>query len=345
MKIVLRIQFVIISLLLFGFSVSQGQDIHFSQFYASPLTLNPALTGVNKCDIRFTANYRNQWASITTPYKTASISYDSKFMADQIFGRDYLGGGLVVVTDQSGTGALSVFKVMLSGAYHREIGNSGKHSAGIGLQGSFVQKKVDLSKFRWPSQYPDYSFNSSTPSGEVNLQDNLSYAELSVGLLHTFKQEDQYMVQSGISIFHLNGPKESFLGEDSKLSPRIVIHTGGRIKTGDRTAVIPNFFYMTQSKAPDFNVGGAFEYTLSPSNLPDDLILSFGSWFRVGDAIMLVPAAEYKNWRLGFSYDLNISDLKEVSNYKGGFEISLIWNLCKPTKAPVGPFIIPCRVF
>ncbi len=56
--------------------ISFAQDIHYSQFYASPLTLNPALTGVNECNYRIGAMYRNQWKSVTTPYQTPSISFE-----------------------------------------------------------------------------------------------------------------------------------------------------------------------------------------------------------------------------------------------------------------------------
>ena len=65
--------------------ISFSQDIHYSQFYSSPLTLNPALTGVNDCTYRIAAMYRNQWQSVTDPYQTPSISFDINNLFPKIF--------------------------------------------------------------------------------------------------------------------------------------------------------------------------------------------------------------------------------------------------------------------
>jgi len=52
-----------------------AQDLHFSQFFNSPLTTNPANTGfIPDADYRIGASYRDQYSSImTVPYKTISI--------------------------------------------------------------------------------------------------------------------------------------------------------------------------------------------------------------------------------------------------------------------------------
>ena len=57
----------IVLLLLIGFSLlkTTAQDPNFSQFYSSPLTLNPALTGKFNGVLRATGTYRNQWPEIS----------------------------------------------------------------------------------------------------------------------------------------------------------------------------------------------------------------------------------------------------------------------------------------
>ena len=50
----------IVMMLILGISSVKAQDIHFSQFYASPMNMNPATTGVIGCDMRFSAIYRNE---------------------------------------------------------------------------------------------------------------------------------------------------------------------------------------------------------------------------------------------------------------------------------------------
>jgi hypothetical protein len=51
-------------------TINYAQDISFSQFYDQPLLRNPALAGIFTGDVRFTASYRNQWQSVTIPYRT-----------------------------------------------------------------------------------------------------------------------------------------------------------------------------------------------------------------------------------------------------------------------------------
>ena len=51
-----------------GLMQSYAQDLHFSQFYAAPLYLNPAFAGTAGGP-RFILNYRNQWPGINNAFK------------------------------------------------------------------------------------------------------------------------------------------------------------------------------------------------------------------------------------------------------------------------------------
>ena len=84
-----------------------AQDIHFSQFYASPLTLNPAMTGFLNGDCRAGVMYRNQWKSVTVPFITISGAYEHKFLMNN---GDQVGAGVVVVSDQSGDANFRILK-------------------------------------------------------------------------------------------------------------------------------------------------------------------------------------------------------------------------------------------
>ena len=86
--------------MLCGASV-MGQDIHFSQFYMSPLNLNPAMTGVMNCKNRAIVNYRNQWSQVLKgdAYNTYSISYDQKVAVGR---SDFFGIGGTLWGDTAG---------------------------------------------------------------------------------------------------------------------------------------------------------------------------------------------------------------------------------------------------
>ena len=48
-------------------------DPHFSQYYAYPLWLNPALTGVINGDSRVNANYKNQYSNANNDKRRSSL--------------------------------------------------------------------------------------------------------------------------------------------------------------------------------------------------------------------------------------------------------------------------------
>ena len=340
---------VITYIILLGFTIHQGfaQDIHFSQFDASPLTLNPALTGANSCDYRFAANYRNQWAHATSgsPFLTFDFSFDGKFMKDQLFGDDYLGGGFIIVSDNAGDGNLNTTKLMLSGAYNRYVDGQKRHQAAIGIQVGMVQKTLDYTNLRFPNQFIDLQYDPAADHGETNLDDQLSYMDLQVGGLWQFQINEKYSIAAGAAYFHVTQPEETFLGDVNKLDSRTVFHTNGRIFVNEDLDIVPSILYMNQAKAQELMIGSAVEYTIHPENLPADLTLGFGAWWRTGDAIILVPSAQFNNWRLGISYDVNVSSLRNASNYKGGFEFSLIYVFCQTYTPKTSKSIIPCRVF
>jgi len=97
-----------------------GQDIHFSQFYMSPLNLNPAMTGVNNCKTRMVANYRNQWASAigSNAYNTYSVSYDQKMPIGR---EDYFGVGGSLWGDVAGESRFGTTQARLSASYSKKM--------------------------------------------------------------------------------------------------------------------------------------------------------------------------------------------------------------------------------
>lgn len=115
---------VILSFLLSSFAL-QAQDIHFSQFYASPLNLNPAMTGVMNCTDRLTMSYRNQWASVlkSNAFNTFTASYDRKNTVGRY---DYWGFGFNFWGDRAGELSFATISPQISGSYSKRLGGSRK---------------------------------------------------------------------------------------------------------------------------------------------------------------------------------------------------------------------------
>src|SRR5947199_5791372 len=129
-----------------------AQDLHFSQFFNSPLTTNPANTGfIPDADYRIGAHYRNQYSSImSSPYKTISIYGDAQVFRDRLE-NGWLGLGGVILRDVAGSGSLTSTKAYASVAYHQLLGLSSLLSAGFNV--GWSNKRIDQSKLRFPDQF------------------------------------------------------------------------------------------------------------------------------------------------------------------------------------------------
>jgi len=317
-------------------SVSFAQDIHFSQYYASSLTLNPAMTGMFNGKFRGFVNYRNQWNSVTVPYITTSIAGDINLELSEVR-EDFFGGGITMVYDQSGDGILSIIKIMPSFAYHYSFDYERKNNLSIGTQIGFVQKQLDLTNLIFPDQYNGIFFDSKQITNAQLTNENIFYPDLNVGILwqYVFHKTDESKLLNGeyardvnmhfgVSAFHINQPNESFLGQTNQLKTRLVLHGGMYHTFMGHYAIIPRFITMLQGTANDIIIGMDFEY-FSRRALMSSTAFFVGTRYRVSDALIVIVGTEYKDFRFGISYDINLSSLKVVSKTRGGIELSLIY--------------------
>src|SRR5476651_2699727 len=110
-----------------------AQDLHFSQYFNTPMLVNPANTGFNPDnDYRLGGNYRNQWANVGSPYKTMSVWGDVKMFADR-FENGWIGVGGSILKDEAGSGSLSSTSGFATIAYHQMLGYNSLLSGGFGV--------------------------------------------------------------------------------------------------------------------------------------------------------------------------------------------------------------------
>src|ERR1700739_623170 len=162
-RLMRRIGLFIFSCLLSG--LVQAQDPHFSQFFSSPLTLNPAFTGKFDGDVRVAGNYRQQWVSIPNAYTTGSFSVDFGILKKHLPFGDVFGIGFSALTDQSGDAALKMNYGSVSLAYHKALDDQGYNTLGIGFQGTYSSLMIDESKTTFESQLTANGFTGPPPSG------------------------------------------------------------------------------------------------------------------------------------------------------------------------------------
>lgn len=312
-----------------------GQDIHWSQWYNAPIYYNPAATGAFNGDERAKVNYKDQWRSISSPYKTFMAQFDMPFLKKK-WKKGFIGGGLVIYDDKAGDSRLGTTQANLSVAGHVMI-NSHNAIAG-GLVGGFAQKSINYDKLQWGNQYDPNSgaYNSSLSTGEPAAAATAqSFGDFGMGFLWSYGKGDiyssgnnQFRANAGVSFLHANQPRINFLGGEDKTYSKLVAHASITIGLkGTNIAIMPNILYCKQGPSEEILPGGLVRYTLVESsrytgNIKESAI-SFGGHLRTTDSFIATVLGEYANYAFGISYDVNISALSSASRGKGGIEISL----------------------
>ncbi|MBC7889130.1 MAG: PorP/SprF family type IX secretion system membrane protein [Ferruginibacter sp.] len=317
----------ILLLVLFSLHTLPGlhaQDLHFSQFFNSPLTTNPANTGfIPDADYRIGAHYRNQYSSIlSSPYKTISIFGDAQLLRNQIE-NGWLGLGGLILSDIAGSGGLRSTKIYGSLAYHQQLGNSSLLSAGFNV--GWANKRIDVSKLSFPDQFDGKFFDNSLPSSVVLNTNSVSYLDIQAGLNYAYFPSEDIYINGGYSIHHVNGPQETFFSssaDSSKIPMRHIGFLNALLKVNDRVIINPNIYYTNQARSSEFVLGLNANYNLSGEGGETQLIA--GVYYRAGDAIIPMVGFEIKNIRFTFSYDATTSALRNFNNFQGANEFNII---------------------
>jgi len=309
----------------------RAQDIHFSQFYMSPLTMNPSLAGAEH-DLQAVLNYKSQWQSVTNPYKTMGCSFDMRVKNSDA---GILAAGANFFSDKAGDAAMGTTEGGLSLAYHARMNTY--HTLGGGLQAGFAQRKIRYDALQWGNQYDGTSFNSAISSGEAAGMPSFTRMDLSCGITWNYNNtsgrksvtnnHDQRFTL-GLAAFHLNRPNYSFYGGSEKLFIRYVAHGKALISVpNSNVAFAPGFMYTRQGPAQEIYAGSLVRFLIGQDSkytgFKQGAAVSFGGFLRAQDAVAAVVLLEFANYAMGFSYDINTSKLKTSSNARGGFEVSL----------------------
>jgi type IX secretion system PorP/SprF family membrane protein len=301
-----------------------AQDLHFSQFFNSPLTTNPANTGfIPDADYRIGASYRNQYSALMdVPYKTLSVFGDAQVFRNKLE-NGWLGLGGVILRDVAGSGSLTSTKIYGSVAYHQLLGNSSLLTAGFNL--GWANKRIDQSKLKFPDQFDGKFFDG--PTSVVLANNNISYFDVQAGMNYAYFPTEDIYINAGYSIHHVNRPKETFFAEEASDNNRIAIRHIGFInaiyKLNDNVIINPNAYYTNQAKASELVFGLNGAYNLSGDGAKQ---LIAGLYYRWGDAFVPMIGFELNHIKFTFSYDVTVSSLHNFNNYRGASEFNVIKN-------------------
>ncbi len=314
------IQLILILSFVFIRSMALAQDPNFTQYYATPMLINPAMTGVFRGDVRVSSTYRNQWPTIQNPFVTGMVSLDASAFKNYLNDKDFAGLGFTGMFDNTNNGGLKSSQLTGSFSYHKALDYEGIHHIGIGFQGAYTNTSVDYSKFVFGSQLTSTGFDPTLPTGEATSGFSSAYFDYSVGLLYSGIAWDNNIYFGG-SVFHLNQPKTVFNGNVNSIAPRFTLQAGGDFLTGAENKFYLSSLFMKSGNAQVISLGAVYGYTLMTDYEESSLML--GAFYRYNDAISPYVGFHIGNFSSGLTYDVNISKNKNATLTRGGFEFSL----------------------
>ncbi len=296
-------------ILLFANCIS-AQDPEYSQFFANPVYLNPALTGTAELP-RVSISYRNQWPQKGIAFNTYSLSYD------QLLPKANAGLGFQIMHDQEPNNVINTSSLSASYSYHIKLEYESFMT--LGLQAGLVYKQFNVANLVFPSGINQLTGEITQWVSGLHADENKLYPDFGIGAVG---QHGEYFW--GAALHHLNRPDESVFEGDQKgrLPMKGTIHAGAsfhRLHYGllsREFTLSPNIMYRHQGSFKQLNLG---VYMIEKTFI-------LGGWYRNNldirpDAIIALVGIAFERFQMGYSFDFTLSKL---SNYSyGSHEISL----------------------
>jgi type IX secretion system PorP/SprF family membrane protein len=300
---------------------TEAQDFHLSQYDASPLFLNPAMTGMFDGKYRAHLHYRTQWSNVSTkPFTTTGAAFDMPVKKS--------GVGFQIINYRAGAGSYNSLSALLSFSYDL-ASRTNMHHLAVGIQAGMVQKSIAGDKLLFGNQYDAANgggFNTSIASGETFKNPNFIIPSVNAGLLYySAKSNARLNPFLGFSAFNITQPEETFFENGVKLPIRFYLHGGVKINVNEKIQLLPKFIYMEQAGSHEITASLLINYYLKDA----DTYFIISPTYRYKDAAILELGIKKGPYTVRVSYDINTSPLKTVSYYRGGFEASLTYTVAK----------------
>jgi type IX secretion system PorP/SprF family membrane protein len=309
------------------------QDMHFSQWTSNTVLINPSAAGFSEADFRFTTHFRMQWNTLNgSAFRTNTFAFDCKpiFSIDK---QSNLGIGITFGNDQTGDIKMVNNAFALPISYNLMLDRSSHFS--VGISPGFVSRSIDPSAQTWDNQWNGLLFDQSVESGEKT-QTGLTNFDIGAGISYEYFAYNQSFFQIGLSVNHIANQRIGYTPVNFNLFRQINAYAFGRILSYDkRYGISPQL--MVSTMGPNLNIlgGATFELALyqgTRRNFTEQTsFLSFGLLHRWKDAIVGVASVKIKDFKAGFSYDLNLSPLSYATRLNGGLEVFLNYGLTTRT--------------
>lgn len=298
-----------------------GQDVAFSQFYANPVYLNPALAGNRICP-RVTLNYRNQYPQIAGNFVSYSAGFDMYAKS--------ISGGLALLANSDKTGPLASLSASAVYSYHLSL--SKKITMNAALQAGFLQYRLNWENLIFEDMIVPGTGEilPGSPNEQQPPKLNIGDVDFSTGLVLGY--EERFYL--GAAVHHITSPDMAFYeGNISRLDPKLTLHAGALFslhqgsvpgRENDNFSLSPNIVYMQQGKFHQLNGGMYVNFYPFVSGL----------WLRHNfenpDALIVLLGFQQPTFKIGYSFDFTVSKMGMPAG--GAHELSFVWFLPCPKK-------------
>jgi len=316
-------QLVQVSLFFLFLGSLTAQDIHFTQFYLSPITTNPGNTGNYYGSVRVGGIYRGQLYSTSSigNYKTPLVYLDAPIITG-FRKKDWVGIGATLYQDKTGVAGLTNSGIFFSAAYHLALGS--KSTLSVGAMGGSAQVKLsDLEQLKFGDGLK--SGSTSADISSLSTQTNRAW-DFSAGAMVKTPINNMVKATFGLSFRHLTQPRELTIlqggGSNFRRPLQMALHGQFDITFSPVFSLTPMFFYQTTAKQREVMVQALSGFKLKKE---DEMTLQAGLGYRLGDAVQLLLGADWGDLRVGLGYDVTTSGLTAVTKGQGAFEVGLAY--------------------
>jgi type IX secretion system PorP/SprF family membrane protein len=294
-----------------------------------PMLRNPALSGIFNGDLRLSSAYRSQWGSISVPYITSALGIEYKLpVAKQ--SNSFYTLGLQLAYDKAGDLSLKRTQISPLVTYHQSLSNYNDTYLSASIMAGSVMNRFDPSAARTDDQFVNGAYSPSNVSAQFFNNTSKSYLDLSAGLVFSSSFGNDAHYYLGMVMFHVNSPNTSFFSStsDQNLRSKYILNAGLSAPINERDQLITYIDFYKQGGNNQLIGGFLYESTLiNYTNYNDDendaLKISGGVFYRLNDALIPSIKLQMHKFMAGFSYDINISQLRTASQLRGGFELTL----------------------
>jgi type IX secretion system PorP/SprF family membrane protein len=297
-----------------------AQDLHYSQFYNSPLNLNPAQTGVFNGSHRYNLSWRDQWRFVPVPWQTFSVSWDKNFLP--LENKNFYGLGINFNYDRQGDSRLQLAALNISGSITRELNKSNLLSLGALLGGA--SRGFNTKDLTWDKQWNGDVFNPNAASGEQFDLDAMIFLETGLGINYRVQKSTRTKLDVGISALHLYQPKTNFYKTESKRLPtHFILNLQGSVKLANQIDLLAHGMHQIQAKYQETLLGGLLRIYVSQKR-GKEITFDAGIGHRTSGSWYPTVALGFGNWYVSGSYDIDRTRFNQVlSSNRGGPEIHL----------------------